>query len=119
MAVQQLAYLLALAVELDIEAVVVGRELGILTLQLHELVGKILLVDSQVIDHLLPVNPYVRKYSRQHYGHHGQYDNGDFKSLVGIVRLTVLRGPFGSGAGAHWSFVLFHFYLSAFNVGQK
>ena len=118
-AVQQLADLLALAVELDIEAVVVGRELGILTLQLDKFVGKVLLVDSQVVDHLLPVYPHVRKYTGQHHSHCGQYYNGDFKSFVGIVRLVVLRGPLGCGSAVCRSFVLFHFYLSAFNVGQK
>ena len=113
-AVEQLADLLTLAVQLDVEAVVVRRKLGILTLQLNQFIGQVLLVDSQVIDHLLSVYPDISKHGCQDDGHDCQNYDCNFQSLVSIVRLVVLRVPFRCGTDAHGSFVLFHFQLICF-----
>ena len=84
-AVQQLGDLLLLAVQLDIEAVIVGRELGILSLQLYQLIGQVLLIDGQVIDHLLTVIPYVGKHQGQHCGYHSQHYHRSLQFTVAVV----------------------------------
>ena len=84
-AVQQLGDLLLLAVQLDIEAVIVGRELGILSLQLYQLIGQVLLIDGQVIDHLLTVIPYIGEHQGQHYGYHSKHYHRNFQLTVAVV----------------------------------
>ena len=108
-ALKQLVDFLALAVELDIEAVIVAGKLGILSLQLDKLVGKILLVDSQVIDHLLPVHPHVCEDTCKYNSHYRQDYNSDFQALITITSPIVPRAPLRHGSSVYGFVVLFHF----------
>ena len=84
-AVNQFIHFETFSLQLDVQAVVVGRKQGIIRLQIYHLLGQLVLLNGQIIDQRTPVNPNPKQGCRQYNSHRRQNDNGCLKRVVLVI----------------------------------